>query len=176
MCMIVVVCFDVCVTVCACLCACGSGSWFAYVYACPRIYVVLCKWVCRCVFGCLLRSNCAFARACVCFCVCVSVCIWLRWCVCVCASPACSCYPPTHQMKTNKLKGHGCAVTCMDAWQDVPTLGCDAPSRDSFKSLKEALSYCKLRILSGGVDGRVCMWEGRKGKLVKRVAAHTSGE
>ncbi len=80
------------------------------------------------------------------------------------------------QMKSVvKLKGHEGAVMCMDAWQDLPTHGHDAGSPEAFKSLKDASKYCKLRVLSGGIDGRVCMWDGRKGKLLRSQQAHTGG-
>ena len=74
-----------------------------------------------------------------------------------------------------KLKGHEGAVMCMDAWQDLPTHGHDAGSPEAFKSLKDASKYCKLRVLSGGIDGKVCIWDGRKGKLLRSQQAHTGG-
>ena len=80
-------------------------------------------------------------------------------------------------MKTvEKLKGgHSGAVSCMDAWQDVPTLRHDIASTEGYKSLKDAAKYCKLRVVSGGMDGRVCIWDGRKGKLIQALTAHSGG-
>jgi WD40 repeat protein len=86
-----------------------------------------------------------------------------------------SVFAPGFQMKNHKLKGHDGPIVCMDAWEDMPTLRSDASTAEGVKSMTEATKYCKMRVISGGIDGRVCIWDGRKGKMLLSYPAHSGG-
>ncbi len=63
------------------------------------------------------------------------------------------------QISTDKLKGHGAGVLCLDGWKGVGRVASKSP----------------LILLSGDSAGGLIAWDGRKRKSLHSLPGHTDG-
>ncbi len=77
------------------------------------------------------------------------------WCGCDC--PHCALVAA--QISSDKMKGHSGGVLCMDAWKGVAAGDKKSP----------------LLVLSGGADGHLVVWDGRRRKSLFTLKDHDGG-